>query len=259
LVLVPVYVAAAVQHGGWRRTRAACAAGVAGTLAPVLAFLLWGGSFAGLLRSLEFHARKPVGLEGIWAGVVMALQWTIGQPIRITAGYGVQGLTSDLPVLTNRVLNDIWLLPYAIVLWLIWRGRHQHLFQTSLVPFTVLLVFVVFAKVLNPQYLWWFVSLAPLIEPQTMGRRRWWLLIVLLGVSAGLSQLVYPLHYTEFVNWFRTSQGSSVWFTVALLRNSLLLIATLIAITVLIAMPRSRSVPHPGHDGPSSASTNDLK
>jgi hypothetical protein len=209
----------------------------------VMAFLVCDGTLTGLVRSLEFHQRKPVGLEGVWADIVMALQNVAGLPVRITPGYGVQGLTSDLPVLTNRVLNDIWLLPYGIVLWLIWRSRHQHLFRTPLLPFTILMVFVVFAKVLNPQYLWWFVSFAPLVGRQTVGGWRWLVVIVLLGITAGLSQLVYPLHYSEFLNWFRTGAGSSVWFTVTVIRNALLLIVTIAAVVALATPLRSRSLP----------------
>jgi hypothetical protein len=233
LVLVPICVAAAVQSGGWRLAGVAIVVGVAAVATPVVAVQMWDGTFTGLIDSLKFHQLKPVGLDGLWAGVIVALQTIGGMPVRMTSGYGTHGLTSDLPLLTNRVLDAIWLLPYVFVLWLMWRSRHHHLFRTPLLPFTVLLVLVVFAKVTNPQYLWWFASLAALIGPLDVGRRLWWVMIALLCVSAGLTQLVYPVHYTEFLNWFRTGDGSAAWFAIAVFRNCLLLAVTTIAIVVL--------------------------
>lgn len=252
LVLVPIYVAVAVQHEGWRRARGAVIVGLVAVLAPVVLFLALGGNLSGVLHSLEFHQRKPVGLEAVWADVVIAVQSGVGIPVRITPGFGVQGLTSDLPLLTNRTLNSIWLVPYGLVLWLIWRTRQHHQFRSPLLPFSALLVFVVFAKVLNPQYLWWFLSFVPLVV-LTPGGRLWWAVAAGLGLSAVLSQLVYPLHYTEFVNWFRSGSGSSLWFAVIVTRNSLLVATTVVAIAAL-AGPRRARPALPADQGPVASS-----
>jgi threonine/homoserine/homoserine lactone efflux protein len=110
-------------------------------------------------------------------------------------------------------------------------------------------VFVVFAKVLNPQYLWWFLSFMPLVV-LTHNGRLWWIVAAALGLSAALTQLVYPLNYTEFVNWFRTASGSSLWFTVILIRNGLLLAATVVAISALAGPRRAPAARIPAHHDP---------
>ena len=255
VVLVPIYFAGAVQHEGWRRARGAVIVGLVAVLAPVVWFLALGGDLSGVVRSLEFHQRKPVGLEAVWADVIIAVQSGLGIPVRITPGFGVQGLTSDLPLLTNRTLNSIWLVPYGLVLWLIWRNRQHHQFRSPLLPFSALLVFVVFAKVLNPQYLWWFLSFMPLVA-LTPGGRLWWAVAAGLGLSAVLSQLVYPLHYTEFVSWFRSGNASSQWFAVIVIRNGLLLGATVVAIAAVARPRRARPEHLPPHQGRVANSTN---
>jgi len=80
------------------------------------------------------------------------------------------------------------------------------------VPLVIMLLFLVFSKNLNPQYMWWFMAILPFTRPSR-------LIVVLTFAAALLNQLVFPIFYTAFVdNFFQ--QNQSYWiFYLLVLRN----------------------------------------
>lgn len=223
IVLLPLFLAEA-----WRRRQVSRAVSVLiyftiGVLLPVLLFIAWGGSFEGLLAALKFHGLKPIGLEGVWGVVVTTIESIQGIPVRITPGYGVHGLTSDLPLLSNHLLEIAWMIPYGLTLLLIvWRWRKIGYTDGGL-AFVLLLVFVYFAKVVNPQYLWWFAVMFPLLARRWYQHTWWHIAPPLLVVSLFLTQMVYPLRYTEFLEWFNGTETNPVTFIFVIVKNLLLL------------------------------------
>ncbi|HSH21461.1 MAG TPA: hypothetical protein VK992_02435, partial [Candidatus Caenarcaniphilales bacterium] len=241
-VLLPLVVVAAARR---RReagvlTAVAFAAGVA---IPTGLYLVTGGTPTELVEALRFHQQKPVGLEGVVGTVVMLVQWTLGMPVRITPGFGVHGFTSDLPLLTNSVLELLWIVPTGLLfLAIVWRFRRRGLAHPAF-AFALLLVFVVFAKVLNPQYLWWFLVFLPWIPPAWWGTLRWRAVLVAAIAALLLTQVVYPIFYSDYLAWFQQQFDSAALFYLGLLRNALLLVLLGLTLVALYRQLPARDRP----------------
>jgi hypothetical protein len=196
---------------------------VLGAAIPALSYLALGGSGTALLEALRFHQLKPVGLEGVVGTSIMLLQWVVDVPLRITPGFGVHGFTSDLPLLSNSVLEMLWVFPAGLlflgIAWRFWRRGLAH----PAFAFGLLLVFVILAKVLNPQYLWWFVVFLPWIPRAWWGTLRWRAVVAVSVASLVMTQVVYPVYYSEYLAWFQGAFDSPLPFYAGLLRNLLLL------------------------------------
>lgn len=240
VVLLPLVVAEAARRKNWRQVMLAVPWFMLGLLGPVVLLMLFGASGESIKAGIDFHNLKPVGLEGLWGSGITLLQSWLDIPLRITPGYGVHGLTADLPLLSNKLLNQAWLLPYGIVmLATAWLFRRRGYTDPGL-AFFLLLTFVLFAKVLNPQYVWWYVVFLPLIPLSWYSPRRWVLVLLTAGASLVLTQWVYPLHYSEFLSWFTTQDSSPTLFYLSVLRNVLLV--ALFALSVL-GFWRARLIP----------------
>jgi hypothetical protein len=231
---------------GRRRIEEAIETGVAfavGVTIPTALYLVSGGSAAALVDALRFHSQKPIGLEGVVGTVIMLVQWAVGLPLRITPGFGVHGFTSDLPLLTNSVLELLWIVPTGLLFLAMVRAFWRRGFGSPALPFTLLLVFVVFAKVLNPQYLWWFVVFLPWIARAWWSSLPWTAVLVIAVASLLVTQVVYPLYYTEFLDWFSQRYESPALFYASIVRNVLLLV--LLALTMVAFYRQSRAETNP--------------
>lgn len=223
VVLLPVILVAAAR----RRFGSAIEAGLAfagGLAIPVGLYLATGGTIAALREALSFHQSKPVGLEGVVGVSVMLVQWLLGLPLRITPGFGVHGFTSDVPLLTNSVLDLVWLVPTGLVfLAIVWLSSRRGL-ANPVYALVLLMVFVIFSKVLNPQYLWWFLVFLPWVAASWWSPARWVLVVAIAAASLLLTQLIYPINYSEYLAWFN-QPGQSPWlFIASVVRNVLLLL-----------------------------------
>lgn len=224
VVLLPLLVAEAIRNKNWRKFVPAVAWFMFGLLGPVMLLLLFGASLDSIKAGIDFHNLKPVGPEGIWGSTITLLQSWLDIPLRITPGYGVHGLTSDLPFLSNDLLNQAWLFPYGVVLIaIIWLSRRPGYTDPGF-AFFLLFIFVLFAKVLNPQYVWWYMVFLPLISWYWYQRTSWMIVLLTVGASLVLTQWVYPLHYSEFLNWLNGKDSSPTLFYVSVLRNVLLVL-----------------------------------
>ena len=173
---------------------------------PVIGFFLLGGNWEQVSAALAFHSQKLISIESVPGSLITG--WSLlarGLPPALIAGNGIWAIPGPA-VLFNR----LWLVPVGLVYSLIYkRGVKAFNWQAVL---TLMLVFLVFSKNLNPQYVWWFLALLPLIKP---GRMVW---ILALG-TALLNQLVYPVFYTTLIENFY-QQNSSYWvYYLLLLRN----------------------------------------
>jgi hypothetical protein len=200
-----------------------------GAAIPVGAFFLMGGSVEGSLVSLSIHKLKPVNPEGFWGSVIMLWQKIIGVPIQASGAYAIHGFIPHVPFLTSDALNWVWvftsgLLGLAIML-LFWRRGYKN----PALFFVSLLAFVLFSKVLNPQYLWWFVIFYPLI-PFSFYRNKVlaWLSLVIMLSALFITQFVYPIHYTDFLLWFSNQATDPTIFVISVARNVLFMLLLII-------------------------------
>lgn len=177
-------------------------------LASVIAFLLMRGSIPQILSALAFHSRKLISIESIPGSIITG--WSIltkGVPPTLIPGNGIWSVPG--PAI---LFNKLWIIPVIICYFFVWKSKTLLKKFDYKVPYVLILIFLVFSKNLNPQYLWWFLVMLPMIKPS----RTVWALSLM---TALLNQIVFPLYYTTFVEtFFRAHQQYWIYY-VLLIRN----------------------------------------
>lgn len=228
IILFPLVLAEAVRTKKFWNIIGTLVLFLMGLGLPLTAFVWWGGETAGIVDALQFHGNKPVGLEGIVGMVILVAQYGLSYPLNMTPGFGVHGFTPSISFLSSPVLNYLWVIPVGIFLAYVFLRFHKFVFSHAGIWFTLLLLFVISAKVMNPQYLWWFAVFLPLVMPNLEYHRLTVTVLVVLVVGTLVTtQYVYPIRYTEFLDWFNDQTKSLIPFVVLIVRNALLLVFTL--------------------------------
>ncbi|MBU3957325.1 DUF2029 domain-containing protein [Patescibacteria group bacterium] len=196
-------------------------------------YFLIGGSIKELSGSFRFHALKPLGLESpITSVILLSFKNYYHRLPAIFGAYGVWGIDIDfLPV----DLNFFNILPVAIVflvyIFVFYSKRLYKEFKTSVI-FLIFLFFLIFSKNMNPQYLFWAFSLVPILEVGEKRRQKssFLLVLVVVLITALLTQYIYPILYTDLISSFRES---SKFFTPVVyflfLRNFLVLVLLIVS------------------------------
>ena len=216
-----------------------------GMLLPVLTFFEFGGSMTDLLSSIKVHQLKAIGLEGFWGNLTVMVQRAMHIPLRVTLAFGIHGLTSDVPLLTESTITGVWICAIGVTfLAVLWRFRKSG-YADPVLSLLLLMVFLYFSKVVNPQYLWWWASFFPLIPVRWYGRYMWpFAFLATLG-SLLLTQIIYPLNYqSSFLPWFYSGTGSPLLFVISVGRNAcffVVLLLTLIRVFHQRTARRSRA------------------
>ena len=191
LVLVPI----AAAHVARRRSRREAAVGAAifgGVLAACfLPFLV--AAPGGLLESIERQLGRPLQIESLGAGLLVAAHHLGGLGLTVESGAGSQNLAGTLPtavgvaqtVLQVAVLAGIWL-------WFA-RGRAGDRERVVRAAAASVCAFVALGKVLSPQFLIWLVPLIPLVRGA-----RGLAASGLLALALVLTQLWFPYRYWDY-------------------------------------------------------------
>ena len=224
LIILPIFIIQHLQKKKLQDILLIVAWYAAGLAAPVAVFLGFSGGLTGLLSSLEFHQLKPVGFEGVLGMAILIAQNISDIPLRTAPGYGVYGFASSLPLLSNGVLNNIWMVPVGMFYGLWWYYRRSIQLASPAVLFSLLILFTTFTKVLNPQYLWWFVPIMPMMQARWSKNLSIYSTSLIIIALLVFTQVVYPLNYSDFLEVFnRTSFLGQPLFILSAIRNILLL------------------------------------
>jgi uncharacterized membrane protein len=177
-------------------------------LASVLAFLLMGGSMAQIYSALAFHSQKLISIESIPGSIITGWAlFTNGVPPTLIPGNGIWSVAGPA-----HLFNDLWMIPVGFIYVFIAKSEKLLSQFSYIVPYALLLIFLVFSKNLNPQYLWWFIVLLPMIKPT---RFIWGVTLL----TALLNQLVFPIYYTTFIDSFYRAHHDYWIYYLLLLRN----------------------------------------
>lgn len=178
--------------------------------------------------SLAIHSRKPVHVESVWATILTILPTFAGQPFASGQGnWGIFGISPENTLGPIGFYNYAWIAPlgllYLTVLLLQKKGELDFRI-TLLIP----LLFLIFSKILTPQYLLWFALLFPLLQPKdTYEWRDFVINLFLILLAAFLSQYVYPLQYDRLLGTFYQDGSESGIFWILATRNLALVILSL--------------------------------
>jgi hypothetical protein len=227
LVLLPIAVTHVWRLRG-RREALLSAAGFFGVLATIVvpfAVIAPGGVW----DTFWNQASRPLQIESLGAGVLLAAHQLFGLDLTMEASHGSQNLTggaADALSIGSTLLQAAALL--AIWIWYA-RGRatNERLLAASA---AAVCAFVAFGKVLSPQFLIWLVPLVPLV----WGRRG----LAASGVLAAalvLTQLWFPSRYWRLALDF---DAAASWLVLA---RDLVLVALLILLATSVRREPSRN------------------
>ncbi len=197
-------------------------------LASVLAFFLMGGSIAQVLYALSFHSQKLISIESIPGSIITGWSMlTNGFPPELIPGNGIWAVPGPA-----AIFNKLWMIPITILYYFVWKSEALSTKFSYKVPYVLTLIFLVFSKNLNPQYLWWFLAILPFVKPTKLV---WGLTLA----TALLNQLVFPLYYTTFVESFFREHHDYWIYYLLLLRNIGVVIITYLG-TIDLFWPQTK-------------------
>jgi hypothetical protein len=233
-VLVPLLVIAAWRRTGRREAVVVAVLAAAPVILVYLPFLMLAPD--GVADSLARQLGRPLQIESLGAGVLLALHDAFGLSLEWTSGSGSQnlaGTTADVVAVAQGIAQ-------VVALVLVWVGFARGPATTErLLRFSAAAVvaFVALSKVLSPQFLIWLVLLVPLV-----GGARSRAALGLTVAACALTAIWFPARYWELVREF---DPLSSWLVLV---RGLMLVALLWVLTARERAPaRSRSpVPSPG-------------
>jgi hypothetical protein len=193
-VLVPLVGIVAWRRGGRRELGSVLALVVAPVLVVYLPFLVTAPD--GVLDSLGRQLGRPLQIESVGAGALLAVHHAFGTSLGWASGSGSQNLTGSAAG-TLAVLQGIAQVAAVVLVWIsFWRGpaSPDRLVRHSA---AAVVAFVALSKVLSPQFLVWLVLLVPLVVG-VRGRAPLWLMTAACAFTA----LWFPARYWELVKEF---------------------------------------------------------
>jgi hypothetical protein len=181
-----------------------------------LCFLLFG---AGFLHFMDSHRDRGIQLESTWASAQYLLQeygpqhFAKLRPVNIYGAYHIYEPVPWLLKIANLAPIAALLLLYVACLWKKARGSSL---PWNKIFFLAVLLFIIFCKVLSPQYLIWLTCLFPLCGYR-LGRSADWPFLALYTASLGLTA-------TLFHDYMRLVKMDPLMWNILNSRNALLIL-----------------------------------
>jgi hypothetical protein len=194
-VLLPLLVARV-----WRREgRTAALRGLSLTVATAVAIFLPLAVLApeGVARSVWRQAGRPLQIESLGSGVLLALHHAAGMPLGWASGNGSQNLTGTVAAVTSAATTIVGLAALAVVWVRFARGEAESAARFARYSAAAVVAFVAFGKVASPQFLIWLLAVVVLVP----GRRGAVATVILLA-ACGLTRLWFPNSYWDLVKQF---------------------------------------------------------
>ncbi|TMK78914.1 MAG: DUF2029 domain-containing protein [Actinobacteria bacterium] len=199
-VLAPLALAYVWRREG-RREALVCGAFLAGVVALVFAPFV-ALSSGGVGHSLWSQSSRPLQIESLGSGLLLAAHQVFGTAITMSSSHGSQNLAGTAPDVL-ATLQTVAQVAALLAIWALFaRGPagRERLVQASA---AALVAFVALGKVLSPQFLIWLIPVVPLVRG-----RRGVVAAALLAAALVLTQLWFPyrywslaLHFAAFPSW----------------------------------------------------------
>ena len=234
ILLGPLFLIDSWRTGGLRRTACGLAGWAIGAALPAAALFLSGTRPQEILDALRYHFDKPIGIDGFQGSLVPLLQNALGIPLRNAPRNGIYGFESDLGALPTFIISWLWL-PLALgAMALALRLQKGRAWPEPAVLFVLFGTYVGLGKLMAPQYAWWAVSFLPFASAGLFTARQLALIAAPLLAALALSQFIYPLNYTEFIECFSQDPLANRLFWLNAAKNLLWLVSITLAAVFLI-------------------------
>jgi hypothetical protein len=191
VVLLPPALAYVWRTRGRREALLCLGAAAAVVAVVILPFLALAPH--GVWTSVERQATRPLQIESLASGVLLAAHQVGGLAITMESSRGSQNLTGSLPDALGTASSALLVLALLGIWAAAARGPAT---PERLVRFSAasVVAFIALGKVLSPQFLIWLIPLVPLVRG-----RRGLVASALLGLALLLTQLWFPIRYWELV------------------------------------------------------------
>ena len=235
-LLLPPLAIDAWRRGGRRELAIVVGLAVAPVALAYIAFFAVAPD--GVLDSLGRQIGRPLQIESVGAGLLLALHQAFGMGLGWTSGSGSQNLTgTGAGVLA--ALQGVAQVVAVVLVWVAYARGPSTAERLVRYGAASVVAFVALSKVLSPQFLVWLVLLVPLVGGP---RRR--TALALTAVACALTAVWFPARYWDLVRDFDPLVS---WLV---LLRGLVLLGLLAALTWPATEPApSRSpspVPSPG-------------
>jgi hypothetical protein len=219
VVLLPLLVARTWRREGRPAALTALALSVGTSLLIYLPFAILAPE--GVARSVWRQLGRPLQIESLGSGVLLALHHALGMPLGWASGSGSQNLTGTVAAAASAVTTIVGVAALLLV-WVRY-ARGDVMSDARFVRYAAAAVvaFVAFGKVLSPQFLIWLLAIVVLVQGA-----RGIAAITLLVAACALTRVWFPSDYWDLVKQF---DPTASW--IVLLRDLVLvaLFATLVA------------------------------
>lgn len=202
LVLLPPFLLYVDRVAGRRETGRSTAVFALVLCAIVLPFAALGPG--GVAYSLDVQFRRPLQVETLGGSILLVLHRLGAYAPHVVSTYGSQNLSGGAAA-ALAVLTTVVEAAALLGIWIVFARGTRGLESLLACCGASVLAFVVFGKVLSPQYMIWLVPFVPLLRG-----RAWRGGAVLLAGALGLTQVWSQSRYHEVV-----AGGAIVWAVLA--------------------------------------------
>jgi len=224
-VLLPLLVARTWRREGRPAALAALAVSVGTSLLIYLPFAILAPD--GVARSVWRQLGRPLQIESLGSGVLLALHHAVGMPLDWASGSGSQNLTGTVATVASA-LTTVAGVAALVLVWVRYaRGDAESDARFVRYAAAAIVAFVAFGKVVSPQFLIWLLAIVALVQGA-----RGIAAIALLVAACALTRVWFPSDYWELVKQF---DPTSSWLVLV---RDLVLVAVF---ATLVVRGRDRS------------------
>ncbi|MCY7302089.1 MAG: glycosyltransferase 87 family protein [Thermoleophilia bacterium] len=230
-VLLPLLAARAWKRGGPRAAFRDTGLAVGAAVVVYLPFALVAPE--GVARSVWRQLGRPLQIESLGSGVLLALHNAAGMPLAWASGSGSQNLTGTVASVAAGVTTILGLAALVLVWVRYARGETESQARFAQYAAAAVVAFVAFGKVVSPQFLVWLLAIV-VIVPGLRGS----VASALLVAACGLTKLWFPWTYWDLVKSF---DPISSWLV--LVRDLVLVILFVVLVVRLRAFKARERAP----------------
>lgn len=230
-LIFPYYLILVLKNGEKRRIINVLIFFALGILLTFSVYFILGSPPSEIAKSLNFNTTKPVHIESLWASLLTLKEqlindvWILGRADQ----KGIYGLDPSFVTFSIAFFNYFWIIPMSLFYLYIYKKTPKDQELKIEITFLIILLFIIFSKIITPQYLFWFLPLFPLFD---LNKNRKLLISSLITILLIVlfTQYIYPLHYTELLWKFYTNGTDTKYFYILLVRNLLLILLFLLVL-----------------------------